>query len=546
MKLKPVAFILCFVMLFSVLAPAMIAADAATITLDANGGYFDGQKSVTVIKIPLEEGYPGDRLPEAERENFIFNGWRTKPDGGTPIWEIEEFTPDMTFYARWSEIIPVATSDDFKKNYADVPGEQHPAVTLTADMTVDFVCASWGNVFVPEGVTLTIGDGGLVEGAVENKGTIVVKKGAMLATTQGGDIDNFGTIIVEEGGTVRSQMGGNLVNEAEGSLTLNGVFNCGGYDGPWFRNEGKIDGTGKINTRVFAPPEEAPDKDAVYQQIKDMIGDAGIDVSVDDQVDYLISFETNGGNEIDSILDERIPSELPVPVKEGSVFAGWYTDEELTDPAEGAVPIDHDVTLYAKWADSEPFCAFVKGAEATQYKDGETLTLKPGDKVLIGFEGNGYNGQVIVGWDSGALNDSGLICAGEPVFENDYAYLDLTVPADFADKTVDLKYFTVLYSDVLGENAVGWADAKHLSDCVLHIAVSASASIATMLGDVNLDGKVLANDARLALRYSAKLEKDLTPVQIANAAVINKDDKTVTAADARLILRYSASLETSF
>lgn len=546
MKLKLTAFILCFVMLFSVLAPAMIAADVATITLDANGGYFDGQKSVTVKKIPLEEeGYPGD-LPYAEREGYIFNGWRTEPDGGTPIWEIEEFTPDMTFYARWSEIIPVATIDEFKKNYADVPGEQHPAVTLTADMTVDFVCASMGDIFVPEGVTLTIEDGGLVEGAVENKGTILVKKGGILATTMGGDINNFGIIIVEEGGTVRSQMGGNLVNESEGSLTLNGVFNCGGYDGPWFRNEGKIDGTGKITTRVFAPSEDRPDNDAIYEQIKAMIGDAELDVSVDDQVDYEISFETNGGNEIDSILDDRLPSELPVPVKEGSVFAGWYMDEGLTDPAEGAVPIDHNVKLYAKWAEPEPFCAFVKGAEATRYKDGETLTLKPGDKVLIGFEGNVFNGQVIPGWDSGALNDSGLICADEPVFENDYAYLDLTVPADFADKTADLKYFTVLVSDVFGENAVGWEGAKHLSDCVLHIAVSASASIATMLGDVNLDGNVLANDARLALRYSAKLEKDLTPVQIANAAVIKKDDKTVTAADARKILRYSASLEKSF
>ncbi len=546
MKLKTTAFLICFVMILSVFAPAMVAADAATITLDANGGYFDGQKSVTVKKVPLDqEGYPGD-LPDAERENCIFNGWRTEKDGGTPIWEIEEFTPGMTFYARWSEIIPVATPDELKKNYAEIPGEQRPAVTLTADMTVDFVCASMGDVFVPEGVTLTIEDGGLVEGAVENKGTILVKNGGILATTMGGDIKNSGTIIVEEGGTVRSQMGGNLVNEAEGSLTLNGVFDCGGYIGPWFRNEGKIDGTGKITTRIFSPPEESPDKDEVYNQIKEMIGDAGIDVSVDDQVDYEISFNTNGGSEIDSVMDDRIPSELPVPTKEGSVFAGWYTDEDLTDPAEDSVPIDHNVTLYAKWAEPEPFCAFVKGAEETLYKDGETLTLKPGDKVLIGFEGEVFNGQVIPGWDSGALNDSGLICAAEPVFENDYAYLDLTVPADFAGKTADLKYFTVLVSDVLGENAVGWENAKHLTECVLHITVAASGSVATMLGDVDLDGRVLANDARLALRYSAKLETDLTPEQIANAAVIEKDDKTVTAADARIILRYSANLEKSF
>ncbi|MCR5783327.1 MAG: InlB B-repeat-containing protein [Clostridia bacterium] len=547
MKLKTIAFLLCFVLLLSVFAPAMIAADAGTITFDANGGYFDGQKSVTVKKVPLdEEGYPTDQ-PDAEREGWIFNGWRTEPDGGTEIWNIEKFTPDMTFYAAWSGIIPVATPDEFKTNYAEVPGEQHPAVTLTADMTVDFVCSSWGNVFVPGDVTLTIGDGGLVEGAVENKGTILVKKGGILATTMGGNIDNFGIIIVEEGGTVRSQMGGNLVNKAEGSITLNGVFDCGAFDGPWFRNEGKIDGTGKIKVRVLSPSDDDhPGKEAVYEQTKAMIGDAEVDVSVEDQVDYMISFDTDGGNEIDPVMDDRIPSELPVPTKDGSVFAGWYTDKELTDPAESSVPIDREVTLYAKWAEPEPFCAFVKGAEATQYKDGETLTLNPGDKVLIGFEGNTYNGQLIVGWNSGALNDSGLICAEAPVFENDHSYLDLTVPEDFAGKTADLQYYTVLASDVFGENAVGWVGAKHLTDCVVHITVPASGAVATMPGDVDLDGKVLANDARLALRYSAKLETNLTPEQIANAAVIEKDGKTVTAADARKILRYSASLEKSF
>ena len=70
-------------------------------------------------------------------------------------------------------------------------------------------------------------------------------------------------------------------------------------------------------------------------------------------------------------------------------------------------------------------------------------------------------------------------------------------------------------------------------------------SIATMYGDVDLDGKVTAKDARLALRYSARLET-LSAIQIANAAVINQDNTTVTAADARKILRYSAKLEPSF
>lgn len=58
-------------------------------------------------------------------------------------------------------------------------------------------------------------------------------------------------------------------------------------------------------------------------------------------------------------------------------------------------------------------------------------------------------------------------------------------------------------------------------------------------GDVNQDGKVTASDARLALRYSAKLQT-LTNAQI-KAADANSDGK-VTAADARILLRYAAGL----
>lgn len=58
-------------------------------------------------------------------------------------------------------------------------------------------------------------------------------------------------------------------------------------------------------------------------------------------------------------------------------------------------------------------------------------------------------------------------------------------------------------------------------------------------GDVNQDGKINAADARLALRYSARLQS-LTNAQI-KAADADADGK-VTATDARLLLRYAAGL----
>ena len=64
-----------------------------------------------------------------------------------------------------------------------------------------------------------------------------------------------------------------------------------------------------------------------------------------------------------------------------------------------------------------------------------------------------------------------------------------------------------------------------------------------MLGDVDLDGKVLARDARLALRISARLEdmpKEGSTVW--KNTDVNGDGR-ITAADARIILRVSAGLE---
>ncbi len=60
-------------------------------------------------------------------------------------------------------------------------------------------------------------------------------------------------------------------------------------------------------------------------------------------------------------------------------------------------------------------------------------------------------------------------------------------------------------------------------------------------GDVDGSGKIEASDARLALRFSVKLEK-LTAQQIAVADVDSTDG--VSASDARLILRASVGLET--
>ena len=70
--------------------------------------------------------------------------------------------------------------------------------------------------------------------------------------------------------------------------------------------------------------------------------------------------------------------------------------------------------------------------------------------------------------------------------------------------------------------------------------LKAAKAVEVLLGDIDGNGKVTAEDARLALRASAGLE-GLTEEQI-KAADMNKDGK-ITSEDARLILRAAAGLE---
>lgn len=69
---------------------------------------------------------------------------------------------------------------------------------------------------------------------------------------------------------------------------------------------------------------------------------------------FIVTFDTNGGIPITDIKEVAYGAcygELPTPVKEGYVFAGWYTDETggimVTDKSR--YRFDRDSTLYAHW-----------------------------------------------------------------------------------------------------------------------------------------------------------------------------------------------------
>ena len=69
---------------------------------------------------------------------------------------------------------------------------------------------------------------------------------------------------------------------------------------------------------------------------------------------YTLRYETNGGEAIQSETHgyswTKQYEELPVPVRDGYTFDGWYLDSQLTVPVEDDVKVNHStITLYASW-----------------------------------------------------------------------------------------------------------------------------------------------------------------------------------------------------
>ena len=70
---------------------------------------------------------------------------------------------------------------------------------------------------------------------------------------------------------------------------------------------------------------------------------------------YTVTFETNGGNKIDSVKVSKngILSKPTEPTKEGFDFDGWYTDKALKTVYDFDTKVTKSFTLYAKWTEKE-------------------------------------------------------------------------------------------------------------------------------------------------------------------------------------------------
>lgn len=82
-------------------------------------------------------------------------------------------------------------------------------------------------------------------------------------------------------------------------------------------------------------------------------------VKEDESEKYIVTFETNGGSEINKQTvnkGDKI-SKPENPTKEGYLFVGWYSDKALKNEYDFSLEVTKDMTLYAKWEeDNANYC----------------------------------------------------------------------------------------------------------------------------------------------------------------------------------------------
>ncbi|MFR5406857.1 MAG: InlB B-repeat-containing protein [Oscillibacter sp.] len=76
--------------------------------------------------------------------------------------------------------------------------------------------------------------------------------------------------------------------------------------------------------------------------------------------DYTVTYESNGGSTVPSqtVKYNETANKPADPTRSGYTFAGWYTEEKLTNKYDFATPVTGNITLYAKWTRNYTPCPY--------------------------------------------------------------------------------------------------------------------------------------------------------------------------------------------
>ncbi len=151
----------------------------------------------------------------------------------------------------------------------------------------------------------------------------------------------------------------------------------------------------------------------------------------------VVTFESNGGTEIPKIegtSSSYVPKKPADPVKEGSIFKGWYSEPDFTVEFDWSKQVGSHTTLYAKWEKITYDVTFDlkggSGAIGSQTVAWGEFVIEPVSPTREGFAFKGWylNGSE---YDFTTKVYSSLaLVADWTVKETDKVYRDITFDAN--------------------------------------------------------------------------------------------------------------------
>ena len=299
------------------------------ITLNSNGG-----KAIDAVTV--KEGKGVDSLPATVRDGYTFDGWFTAADGGDKVTAIDKVTNDVMLYAHW-------TANTYQVTFDVQGGNEIAPMSVRADEVVTDLPTPERTDYAFDG-WYTKADGGK---KVTELST--VKDVTLYAHWK---LSHYTLTFDSQGGTEVQPITENIDTPFTSmpiTTKTNYVF-TGWYTKP----EGGIrviSVTDGKSMKLYAHWSEAT---------------------------YVLTFNSNGGDSVPAIrfaATEGVPADkMPVPVRDGYTFNGWFTATEGGDKVESYMTTA-DATLYAQWTKNDT----AKPDDGSTTKPDDGSTTKPDD-----------------------------------------------------------------------------------------------------------------------------------------------------------------------
>ena len=299
------------------------------ITLNSNGG-----KAINAVTV--KEGKGVDSLPATVRDGYTFDGWFTAADGGDKVTAIDKVTNDVMLYAHW-------TANTYQVTFDAQGGNEIAPMSVRADEVVTDLPTPERTDYAFDG-WYTKADGGK---KVTEFST--VKDVTLYAHWK---LSHYTLTFDSQGGTEVQPITENIDTPFTSmpiTTKTNYVF-TGWYTKP----EGGIRVTSVTDgksMKLYAHWSEAT---------------------------YVLTFNSNGGDSVPAIrfaATEGVPADkMPVPVRDGYTFNGWFTATEGGDKVESYMTTA-DATLYAQWTKNDT----TKPDDGSTTKPDDGSTTKPDD-----------------------------------------------------------------------------------------------------------------------------------------------------------------------